>query len=109
MMPALDEMRNLLTELIEALEKGDITGVQQKGEAFIKSVDEAWELYNHGGIETDEKALTKVMYMFVKEELPRMLKDPQQYADVLVELRRFRRVMDSVLRPREKTSGGQDA
>ena len=108
-MPTLEKMRKRLTKLAEALERGDVAEVERKGEAFINSVDEAWELYNRDEIETEEKALTKVMYLFVKEELPRMLKDPSHYADILIELRRFRRVMDSVLKPQEKTSGGQNA
>ena len=110
-MPAstLREMRRRLDALIEALEGGDTAGVRREGEAFLSLVDEAWGHFSGDRIKTDGKALTKVLYMFVKDELPGLLQDPRHYERAMVELRRFRRVMDSVLKPQDNTPGGQNA
>jgi len=107
--PALEALVKHLDKLIEVLDNGDEGKIHHEGEAFIISVQRAWELYNQGGVETEDRALTKVMYLFAKDELPEMLKDPRQHQKALLELRRFRRVMEKVLRPQEKPSGGQDA
>lgn len=44
MASALEKMTKHLAELVEALDEGDVADVQQKVEAFINSVDDAWKL-----------------------------------------------------------------
>ena len=99
----LEQMRNALERLQQALEEGDTQKVRQALDEVNWTVRLAWEKYQQGDIRTQIRgqALPRTMYLFVTEELPAAVNDPAQWSALRRKLSNFRRMIDLVIVPEE--------
>jgi len=92
-------MRYCAQALISALENNQ-THTACLNE-LISSVRDAWIKFEQGQIKVEINQLPRPMYMFVIEELPKVINDPSQKEKIIKELKLFLNTIDLILQPKE--------
>ena len=89
--------------LLAALDTREQRLIQAAQENFSKAVEEAWQAYQKGEIETrvDGQALPRSMYLYATRELPQEVTHLRRWSTVEREITSFVRLMDLVIAPSE--------
>jgi hypothetical protein len=100
-LPKIRESAGLLLAALDTREQRTILEAQQN---FSKAVEDAWQAYQKGEIETQVggQALPRSMYLYATRELPQEVVHLRRWSTVERELASFVRTMDRVLVPSEK-------
>lgn len=98
----IEILRETLDNLIGTLEAGgDYDTIVTAQTAFSDAVDEAKKKFDMGKIDVQAKGLPTEMHLFATKDLPKIIKDENEWPGLVKELRRFKRVMDLVVEPNE--------
>ena len=92
-------MRFCAQALISALENNQTPTTCL--DEFISSVRDAWIKFEQGQITVAINQLPRPMYMFVIEELPKVINDPSQKEKIIKELKLFLNTIDLIIQPKE--------
>jgi hypothetical protein len=89
--------------LLAALDTREQRIIQEAQENFSEAVEEAWQAYQKGEIETQVvgQALPRSMYLYATRELPQEVVYLRRWSTVERELTSFVRTMDRVIVPSE--------
>jgi hypothetical protein len=102
----LQKIRESAGLLLAALDTREQQIIQEAQENFSEAVEEAWQAYQKGEIETQigvgGQALPRSMYLYATRELPQEVIHLRRWSTVERELTSFVRTMDRVLLPTEK-------
>jgi hypothetical protein len=98
---SIDAIRTALTSLISSLESENSNAIPVALSDFARAVDAAKLLLDQGKIEVDVKGLPAAMHMYATRDLPELVCDEKNHPSIIKELNQFRRVMDTVVSPRE--------
>ncbi len=102
-METIETLREKLRKLTAILESGeDLNAVLAAQKSFSSAVDEAMKKYNEGKIEVKVKGLPADMHLFATKDLPKLIEDESQWPNILKDLKRFERVMELVVEPKEE-------
>jgi hypothetical protein len=99
----LQKIRERAGLLLAALDTGEQRLIQVAQENFSKAVEEAWQAYQNGEIETQVggQALPRSMYLYATRELPQEVIHLRRWSMVEREITGFVRLMDRVIVPTE--------
>jgi len=100
----LQKIRESAGLLLAALDTKEQRIIQKAQESFSQAVEEAWQAYQKGEIETQigGQALPRSMYLYATRELPQEVVHLRRWTTVERELTSFVQTMDRVLLPTEK-------
>jgi hypothetical protein len=100
----LQKIRESAGLLLAALDTREQQIIQEAQENFSEAVEEAWQSYQKGDIETQVggQALPRSMYLYATRELPQEVVHLRRWSTVERELTSFVRTMDRILLPTEK-------
>ena len=102
-METIKTLREELRKLAAILEGGeDLNAVLAAQKSFSSAVDEAMKRYKEGKIEVKVKGLPADMHLFATRDLPKLIEDEDRWPNILKDLKRFERIMDLVVEPKEE-------
>ncbi|MBN1572109.1 MAG: hypothetical protein JW984_02815 [Deltaproteobacteria bacterium] len=98
----IETLSENLKRLIAIIE-GDasLEAIASAQKSFTSAVEEAMKKYNEGKIEVQVRGLPADMHIFATRDLPKIIEDEGQWPKILKDLKRFERVMELVVEPKE--------
>ncbi|MCS7282802.1 MAG: hypothetical protein RMK65_01175 [Anaerolineae bacterium] len=100
-MGAIETMLQEARTLLEAIEQENSEAIEAAHSRFLEAVERAWARYQRGEITTAVRGLPRAMYLWVKEDLPHQLRNPDRWAEARRELAQFIRTVEHVVEPQE--------
>ncbi|NMC76899.1 MAG: hypothetical protein GYA60_06355 [Candidatus Methanofastidiosa archaeon] len=95
-MGPLENIVRTIEELILTIENNG--NYKEKQIEFTNAIENAWEVYSKGKIDTKVNALPRVMYIYATQELPKEI-DNGNLKKVLTDLKQFKNTMKYVVEP----------
>jgi hypothetical protein len=83
----VQQLRTIGSELLDALNLGDVESVTAAQRKFSGAIDAAWQYFNRPEVPAREKALPRLIERWAQGDLPKEISDPANYPAVARELK----------------------
>lgn len=100
---SIETLREKLKELIAIIEAdAALVEVLPTQKSFSSAVEDAKRRLDEGKIKVQVRGLPVDMHLFATKDLPKLIEDESERPRILKDLKRFERVMELVVEPKEE-------